>query len=554
MTEQDRALNRAAATATEGLAALADGKAAGAAQAKIDEARKAIREALREERTPEPKTTNTDALSAFVTASDSGDLAAIRKAAEAVLADDMTPIDRVLAAKARGADASPGDVAHAAAEVERLDRDAYQDLAYKRAAFARGDTVTVMKGDVPEEVAAVEREEITRVEARIKAIRHLRRDLRASEPGTKPTAVTAITGNKPLPVLSIGDEHGTRAGALLSVGSVTVLAGAGGSSKTALALQACMNAAATQRGADRVFAGGGLVVAGGPALYVNYEMAPPILRDNAQALAATNPAVYSAAAQAGVHVLTLPNRPLFGPAEDESGRAGFYNQRPGPLEGWRDLWAAVAAIKPVMVVVDPVLAAYIGDSNTAAPVREFLTALGVEAEKHNTAVLLIAHSTKASRTDDDGIDPYDAGKIGGSGHWTDGARGAMSLTVDWNAAPPRYFLGVVKANYGPQRVYVAMHAHPDGSGPVVALEADPADPDAYRGAWQKGKPTTAAGARQKCAGTKPNGDPCKAFAVKGGDYCAHHVDQAGAGANGTATAKAKANDAALAAAGGAVDV
>ena len=52
-----------------------------------------------------------------------------------------------------------------------------------------------------------------------------------------------------------------------------------------------------------------------------------------------------------------------------------------------------------LVVIDPALSAFVGQSNDAAPVREFLTALAVEAAKPNAGVLLIAHSNKTARSD-----------------------------------------------------------------------------------------------------------------------------------------------------------
>ena len=66
-------------------------------------------------------------------------------------------------------------------------------------------------------------------------------------------------------------------------------------------------------------------------------------------------------ALARFHVLPMRARPLYGPAARESG-TGLYNARPERLDGWEDLWEAAAAIRPVVIVVDPAL--------SAAPVAE----------------------------------------------------------------------------------------------------------------------------------------------------------------------------------------
>ena len=114
------------------------------------------------------------------------------------------------------------------------------------------------------------------------------------------------------------------------------------------------------------------------------------------------------------------------------------------------------------------LAAFTGESNAAGPVRAFIGALAREAAKRRAAVLLIAHSSKGARGDDAKV--YDPGQIGGSSHWTDGARGAMSLsrTAD---APDRHRLAIVKANYGPSLVSSDLSAARTPGGALVGLYA-----------------------------------------------------------------------------------
>ena len=76
-----------------------------------------------------------------------------------------------------------------------------------------------------------------------------------------PVTVRNVTGDPPAPVLSIPRHDGRRDGAVLSVGTVALLAGAGGAAKTTLALQIALAAAATTDGADREACGGALIVA-----------------------------------------------------------------------------------------------------------------------------------------------------------------------------------------------------------------------------------------------------------------------------------------------------
>ena len=285
-------------------------------------------------------------------------------------------------------------------------------------------------------------------------------------------AVRMVTGDPPAPVLSIPRPDGRRDGAVLSVGTVGLLAGAGGAAKTTLALQVALAAAATPEGADCEACGGALIVAGGPVVVATYEDALPVLRDRTLRMAERGAHLDDGLDR--LHLLDLAGWPLYAPP------AGFgYSAPPTAADGWAPLWAAVEATGARLVIVDPALAAFTGESNAAGPVRAFIGALAREAAKRRAAVLLIAHSSKAARGKD--ADAYDPGQIGGSSHWTDGARGALSLTRDADA-PDRHHLAVVKANYGPSLVSVTMTATRTPGGALVGL-------DARDGAtWQHGTP------------------------------------------------------------------
>ena len=291
-----------------------------------------------------------------------------------------------------------------------------------------------------------------------------------------PVAVRRVEGDPPAPVLSIPRPDGRRDGAVLSVGTVALLAGAGGAAKTTLALQVALAAAATPDGADREACDGALIVAGGPVVFATYEDAPPVIRD--RVLHMVERGAHLADGLDRMHLLDLAGWPLYGPP------AGLgYSAPPTSADGWAPLWSAVEATGARLVIVDPALAAFTGESNAAGPVRSFIGALAATSAKRRAAVLLIAHSSKAARRDGD---PYDPGQIGGSSHWTDGARGALSLS---RAAdnPDRHRLAVVKANYGPSMVSTDLTTCRTRGGALVGLSGDGAT-------WQHGAAAASNGA------------------------------------------------------------
>ena len=180
-------------------------------------------------------------------------------------------------------------------------------------------------------------------------------------------------------------------------------------------------------------------------------------------------------ARGNLHVLDLRGRPVFGPRETTN---LLYNSRPGPLAHWKTLWDEAARLKVRLVVIDPTLAAYVGEPNAAAPVREFMSHLATEARRLETGVLLLAHSTKAARKGSSPSKPTtewealnEVGHVGGSAAWFDAARGVLNLV----RLKDRYLLTVPKANYGPAYLVArveARHGGDKGDGPVVGFQAD----------------------------------------------------------------------------------
>ena len=280
-----------------------------------------------------------------------------------------------------------------------------------------------------------------------------------------PVPVPEVTGDRPRRLLSLAGKGG----ALLSVGGVLLLAGEGGIAKSPLALHVALGMAA-QRLPYGDLHGGLFTGSGGPALIATYEDAAPVVADRLRKLADVAGGLGDALEQ--VHVLALAGWPLYGPGE-----GGLYNARPAELEGWAVLADAIRSVKPRLVVIDPALAAYAAEANHAAAVREFVTALTLIATQAQCGVLLVAHSTKeARRTARSHYDPFDPGHVAGSTHWTDAARGVLTLTYDQRKdhAPGARVLAVSKANYGPARLAVTVdplrsQAKGAGKGEIVGF-------------------------------------------------------------------------------------
>lgn len=276
----------------------------------------------------------------------------------------------------------------------------------------------------------------------------------------RPRLASEIDDPLPDPILSLDGR-----GAVLTAGSVTILAGEGGRGKSSLAYGLAVEVAAVPRDDDAgPVSVGPLTVhgGGGPILLVTYEDRPGLvawaLRSYASEVGRELGAVY---------VLDMAGRPVFGPLA-EPGRPAMYNTRPVRLPGWADLAGAVEAIRPRIVVVDPALSAFVGEPNAVGPVREFVGALG----ELGPGVLLLCHSTKAVRRE--GADPFDAGHVGGSSAWVDGVRGVLVLGAGETDGLSQ--LACPKANYGPARLLCGLQpvtAEPAGEGRILGFRLAP---------------------------------------------------------------------------------
>ena len=275
-----------------------------------------------------------------------------------------------------------------------------------------------------------------------------------------------------------------KTGSVLSVGQVCILSGEGGVAKSALACDLALGIAAAGHGmfplgtdgredglsdglaelpGDLFYGRGGNVLiytAEDPPSRISWRLKRLVHERNLDEDPDVPRRVLS-----GVSVLHGLRMPLFGPTEE--GRI-LYNSRPGPLPGMDYLREAVARVEPTLVIIDPALCAYVGDSNGPAPVREFLGALCDLAQDAKCGVLVLAHSTKAARgrgrprgnstrasSEEQGPDIYDPGMVSGSAAWTDGVRGAMTMTWHPSMAEHRV-LGVSKSNWGPSRLHAVL--------------------------------------------------------------------------------------------------
>lgn len=288
-------------------------------------------------------------------------------------------------------------------------------------------------------------------------------------------AASKVGGRRPDRLLHAAGKSG----AVLSVGGVLVLAGEGGVAKSPLALSIAASFAARTDYGD--LHGGLFGGAGGPVLVASYEDWPIVSADRLRKLAGAwwpPPDATGATVLDRVHLLDLSGAPLFGPISPASNSAVLYNARPGPLGGWHELWSEVRRLDARLVVIDPAMAAYVGNANEAAPVREFLDALIAAAKPDRDSdwdgcgVLMVAHSRKEAR---DKPDPFDPGNVAGSTHWTDAARGVLTLTFDGdaNATPGARILAIPKANYGPQKLLLKVEPVRARHGEIVGFTNSP---------------------------------------------------------------------------------
>ncbi len=291
-------------------------------------------------------------------------------------------------------------------------------------------------------------------------------------------------------------------GAVLSEGETCVLSAAGGTGKSTLALSIALSVAmADDDLPEPAELQGGLFHGhGGPVIYASYEDPPAVIRwklrklaeiwipgHNTQITAEDNTRITAALERVGL--VSMRRWPLYGPVGDR----GSYNTVPGRLDGWHHLWRVVDEAKPILIIVDPALTAFVGEANSPTQVMAFLDALSSEAGKRKAGVLLLAHSTKSARAVK--VDPFHPGMVSGTGAWTDHVRGVLTMGEYEHTIPgsgkseqgskddDKVYLPVLrvnKANWGPSRLTVAISSDtPKGDPTPVGFAAV--------GSWGRGE-------------------------------------------------------------------
>ena len=266
-------------------------------------------------------------------------------------------------------------------------------------------------------------------------------------------AVSDIDDPRPATILSALKKGG----AVLTAGEICVLSGEGGIGKSALAGEIALAVASGANEVKGLF-DIGMAYQGKPVLWLTYEEAPgelaARLKERTKPVFLNDDHEAMSTAAERIHVLDMRGGwPLFGPVD------GF-SSRPDKLTGWPPMQSALNQLEGLaLIVVDPVLAAYVGEQNDAAPVREFLGALATLAREHKAGVLALAHSRKSARdrhstgtTDHH----YDPGQVSGSTAWHDGVRGVLTFAFDKESN--ERVLAVAKANMGP--AYIKCEAAP----------------------------------------------------------------------------------------------
>ena len=296
------------------------------------------------------------------------------------------------------------------------------------------------------------------------------------EPGQAPEPVSfrKVPKKRPTPILSVACS---KSGAMLTDGSVLMLAGEGGIGKSALAAQIAHGVA---MGSAKKSIGGMFdVKQHGPVLYAAFE---DQLADVTEIIEwhCRQPSHGDVAdVQHDVLMHDLSEHPLYGPP-DRDGVPGFYTQRPDRMPGWHLLWHAAQEAKPTLIVIDSATDAYVGNPNDVAPVATFIAALRAAARKvaWPCGILLLGHSTKAARSSGKGqvkveFDPFNPGTVAGSAAWTDKARGVLAFQWnkgDGNKAGVR-LLSVPKSNYGVARVQCVVTPQREVTGRIMGFEA-----------------------------------------------------------------------------------
>ena len=292
----------------------------------------------------------------------------------------------------------------------------------------------------------------------------------APEPQAPPFLEWAHEGSAEFPKPILGCAG--MSGAVLSEGEICVLSAAGGTGKSTLAVSTALSVAMVEGALNKPVPLMGSIFHGygGTVVYATYEDPPSVIRWKLRELARlwdSEKDTRATDALKKVGIISMRGWPLYGPV----GEHASYNTVPGQMPGWDHLWELVDEAKPLLIIIDPALTAFVGEANSPTQAMSFLEALSSAAGKRRAGILLLAHSTKSSRSSR--ADPFHPGMVSGTGAWTDHVRGVLTMGQYQPKMPDDSqkksvksrqggqgeeipVLRVYKANWGPSRITVGL--------------------------------------------------------------------------------------------------
>ena len=257
-------------------------------------------------------------------------------------------------------------------------------------------------------------------DAALAAVSKLTAEEHAAYYDTRPPELRSIADwrGRPLPeaVIWRAGTDPERYGTVLSVGEVAALSGPGGTGKSTVTSDLALAACQASRTEGSTGTACGLAVRGGSIVVASYEDAPVRIANRLERM------LGGREIPSNLYVWPDPG-PLF---------CGGGDHAPGEVcasPDWASFWRLVRRVRPSLVIVDPASAALVDVSaSEGGAVRRFIRALGREASRAGTAILLVAHDTKANRAMTAAGGRPGPGSIAGSGTWHDAARGVLYMT------------------------------------------------------------------------------------------------------------------------------
>ena len=185
--------------------------------------------------------------------------------------------------------------------------------------------------------------------------------------------VSEITPVLPKPILGAKGVGG----AVLTAGNVCILSGQGGVAKTTLTASIALSfAACTEMESREMVAlqGGIFNGTGGRVMIASFEDSANTISYRLQGLASIwqkqdRGIWFEAARQTKILCAELPE-PLF---------IGVGFELPEPTRAWGCLWETAKEFQPKLIVVDPIIGAYVGNGNDPATVFAFCESIGTRS-------------------------------------------------------------------------------------------------------------------------------------------------------------------------------